>query len=182
MKLVINLFLALFCCSCASMNRTITVVYLIGTFDSSVSINCDTLKKRYAGAEADTVIDITNNEFDAIIELLKIPHTTETGCDTRMYIQYDSLALCYRDFDRVCGIDSEEITDKQKWGGYQIKCKSGYYNHIHREDLEYYEYIEKFGIPQEYKYFNNGLDEKSRFVKYLNMKHYVKVLLKVKKH
>lgn len=182
MKFIINLLVALFCCSCVSMNREITVVYLIGTFDTSVPINCDTLKKNYAKAESDMVIHITENEFDAIIELLKIPHTTGMGCDTRMYIQYDTLTLCYGDFDSVCGQGSEKITDKHKWVGYQTKCKSGYYNYIHHEDLEYYEYIEKFGMPQDYKYFNDGLDEKDRFIKYLNMKHYVKVLFKVQKH
>ncbi|TGX79441.1 hypothetical protein E5358_14890 [Palleniella muris] len=135
------------------MNPAITVGYLIGTFETSAAIKCDTLKKRFANVDTDTVVSITKNEFDEIVELMKIPCTPKKRCDTRMYVQYDSLELCFSVFDCVCSIDSDKITNKQKWTAYQMKCKSGYYNYISPDNLEYYEYIKKFGVPKNYKYY-----------------------------
>lgn len=63
-----------------------------------------------------------------------------------------------------------------------MKCKSGYYNYISPDNLEYYEYIKKFGVPKNYKYYLDGLDKKESFKRYLNTKSYVKVLFKVGKH
>lgn len=87
--LVILMILLL--CSCSNMNPAITVGYLIGTFETSAAIKCDTLKKRFTNVDTDTVVSITKNEFDEIVELMKISCTPNVICDTRMYVQYDSL-------------------------------------------------------------------------------------------
>lgn len=172
----------LFVNSCANMNDGIAVSYLTGCIETSTAISCEEMKKHHGKIQNDTLIYITKNEFERIIELMNSPRTSKTGCDSRMYIQHGSLELCVGDLDCLCDINGNNMTDYDTWIVYQIKCKSGYYNHITQDYLEYDNSIKKYGMPKDYKYLydNMNLDNKQSFPKHLKRKRYVKVLFKVK--
>lgn len=186
------LLISLYSCKTVTNEEKVTVTYYTGIRETNIRITCNNIKEKSCNHKVDTVINITSEEFDKIQRAIRLYQNKKADCDARLYINTDTLEMCLGSLsaDLICGFDNEDIGLDILHIFYQIKCRSGYYNYIPKDDLEYDYYIEKFGIPKNYKYiYDNVADIKVEGVvnnmyreRKIVKKGLVKVLFKVKEH
>ena len=160
---IIPIFLSLLL-SCSNMHRsfesihdmdTIYVSYYPYTFISTISNPCSTMAEESDKKGTDSIIYITQDNFDRIKHIFNKNKsiTTNNGCDSKILVKYGNDVICMGTDSCLCdindiniGIDLEVI--------YMIKWKSGYYNYFDRTELIYDDAIEKYGLPDDYIYDN----------------------------
>ncbi|MBO5466697.1 MAG: hypothetical protein J6A02_04550 [Prevotella sp.] len=131
-------------------NDTIEVCYLKGWRMSSIPVSCKEFAESVQQLDVDTTIFINKELFGELNKCFITKKQIDTlYCDTKILIKKDSLHLCLYD----CDCDSNQTAiDLQTI--YKLKTISGYYNFWTKEMLSYQKEIEMFGIPNNYKYYN----------------------------
>ena len=138
--------------------KSIYVVFLPGIGEYPIQMDCNVLKK-YKGSITDT-FKISHEEYASIRSFIlsKNFQKGEKHCDSRLYLRVDSFEVCLGQNHCACnGSGNKKITDLRL--EYLIKWKSGYYNHIEKDDLCLFDEVKLFGIPSDYMYNKTPLSK-----------------------
>lgn len=174
-KTVIPILLILLL-SCSNMHKsiesrhisdTIYVSYYPYTFTSNISNPCSTMAEESDKKESDSIIYITQENFDRIKHLFNKNKstTTKNGCDSRILVKYGNDVICMGTDSCLCAINDTNIgIDLDVM--YMIKWKSGYYNYFDRTELIYDDAIEKYGFPDDYNYNRPDKDDTNQIKKF----------------
>lgn len=150
---------------CTSYNpETITVYYLHGFVDTSISKKCSEMRKQaISGRKSDLVrfdtISIAHTDFIKLREYIYnsnvVPKSVRkrTDIDSRIVAVYDTLAVSFETTYHEYGANSRnEIVYTNNEIIYLLKSLSGYYNYFDKEDLlMFFPEIKEFGLPKTYK-------------------------------
>lgn len=139
---------------CIKNNDTIEVCFLRGERDTSIPVNCNEFAKSVQDLNVDTTIFISKILFDELNKVLVYDKQMDTlYCDARILIQMDSLRLCICDMGYIYNSNGKHtVFDLELI--HKLKTVIGYYNYMPKKLLLYQKEIEMFGIPRNYKYYN----------------------------
>lgn len=154
------------CCSCLSCKSAkeinikkqyIEVIFFKGFVETTRPIKCGTLIDKPSLNLKDTLISNNEKFVDIVnqVKLLKasIEKNRPSNCDIRLqckinYGNGDSLKLCIGEFN--CIIENGQIMEKNDTLVYLIRKYSGYYNYFPKQDLNSFDELKQFGIPEDY--------------------------------
>lgn len=141
---------------------SIIVIFWKGEIDRSVSRPCSQTFKNANAIKTDTTICLKSKYFDRIKNAIKSADVikNEGYCNSKLFIKIDSMKICLCDFNKAFNANDEQVSLDVSVI-YLIKWKSGFYNYIKKEYLQYFDEIKMYGIPPDYIYMYT--DEKKPF-------------------
>lgn len=132
---------------------SIIVIFWKGEIDRSVSRPCSQTFKNANAIKTDTTICLKSKYFDRIKNAIKSADVikNEGYCNSKLFIKIDSIKICLCDFNKAFNANDEQVSLDVSVI-YLIKWKSGFYNYIKKEYLQYFDEIKMYGIPPDYVY------------------------------
>lgn len=158
-KGLIIVFYALLCAGCLGNSQhrevnhedTIFVMYHTYIYETSIAEKCRDLSEFAKSLDIFQTISLEQDTFDSIESFIN-RHKEKANnnyCEARIHVQMGEVEFCLGDMDCICDIDDNDI-NASTWYNYLIKWKSGYYNSLDKDNLQWNPLIEYYGIPKDY--------------------------------
>ncbi len=129
-------------------NDTIYVSYYLHDFESSIGVTLEKISTDADKIEASEIIHLKKDEYNKIKKFIQ-SGIWKNSHDSRVVVQYRSKTISISGSADV----SHNIRNYQVDSLiYLIKWRSGYYNTIQPEEINYLTLIKLYGKPQDYKY------------------------------
>jgi len=159
------IFFFIFSTSCKDTKKInhlpiVKISYLKGNTERIFPVNCGEIMDLSSVAfKVDTCVvdkELINRIISQVKSLNVLPSNLQTGCDVKIdctikLTKEDSIKLCIGDFD--CILRDGLLMKKNDTLLYLIRRYSGYYNYFQETSLKYFEELNYFGIPCDYKYY-----------------------------
>lgn len=136
------------------------VSYLKGNTERIIPVNCgEIMNLSSVEFKVDTVItdkELVNRIINQAKSLNQLPGNLQTRCDVKIdcsikLTKEDSIKLCIGDFD--CIVSDGLLMERNDTLLYLIRRYSGYYNYFQKTSLKYFEELNYFGIPGDYRFY-----------------------------
>jgi len=134
------------------------ISYLKGNTERIIPVKCgEIINFPAAEFKVDTSIidkELVNRIINQAKSLNPLSGNLQTGCDIKIdctinLTKGDSIKLCIGDFD--CILKDGVLMKKNDTLLYLVRRYSGYYNYFQETSLKYFEELNYFGIPSDYK-------------------------------
>ena len=143
-------------CDKRAFKPTIKVVFLKGSIDTVIPINCQKINNTNGVVYQDTVIDngLILNQILQQTKLLKaVKKTNNIICDIRVKCilyrtERDSLSICLS--QNNCIVVNDKLMQNNDLLNFIIKKNIGYYNYFSLDDLKYFDELKGKNISDSY--------------------------------
>lgn len=138
------------------------ISYLKGFTERIIPVKCgEIMSSPLAEIKVDTCIidkELVNQIITQVKSLNPLSSNLQTGCDVKIdctikMTKEDSIKLCIGDFD--CILRDGLLMKRNDTLLYLIRRYSGYYNYFQKATLKFFEELDYFGIPIDYKSLSN---------------------------